>query len=100
MIRQRFRDFETDAGGSAGEHHGSSGVQGRRHRPAVLSQDVAQGGETDQAGDEKLGRLEVRVVPYLGVYFQRIKKKEANFQRFLQRLSLKAFGISGIKGKW
>jgi len=36
----------------------------------------------------------------LGVYFQRIKKKEANFQRFLQRLSLKAFGISGIKGKW
>lgn len=36
----------------------------------------------------------------LGVYFQRIKKKEANFQRFLQRLSLKAFGISGIKGRW
>ena len=36
----------------------------------------------------------------LGVYFQRIKNKEANFQRFLQRLSLKAFGISGIKGRW
>ena len=36
----------------------------------------------------------------LGVYFQRIKKQEANFQRFLQRLSLKAFGISGIKGRW
>jgi CheY-like chemotaxis protein len=36
----------------------------------------------------------------LGVYFQRIKKGESNFQRFLQRLSLKAFGISGIKGRW
>ena len=36
----------------------------------------------------------------LGVYFQRIKKGEANFQRFIQRLSLKAFGISGIKGRW
>ena len=36
----------------------------------------------------------------LGVYFQRIRKGESNFQRFLQRLSLKAFGISGIKGRW
>jgi DNA-binding response OmpR family regulator len=36
----------------------------------------------------------------LGIYFQRIKRQEANFQRFLQRLSLKAFGISGIKGRW
>jgi DNA-binding response OmpR family regulator len=36
----------------------------------------------------------------LGVYFQRMKKGEPNFQRFLQRLSLKAFGISGIMGKW
>jgi DNA-binding response OmpR family regulator len=36
----------------------------------------------------------------LGVYFQRIKKREANFRRFIQRLSLKAFGISGIKGRW
>jgi DNA-binding response OmpR family regulator len=36
----------------------------------------------------------------LGVQFQRIKKGEANFQRFIQRLSLKAFGISGIQGKW
>ena len=36
----------------------------------------------------------------LGVYFQRFKKQEANFQRFVQRLSLKAFGISGIKGRW
>ena len=36
----------------------------------------------------------------LGVYFQRIKSGESNFQRFIQRLSLKAFGISGIKGQW
>jgi DNA-binding response OmpR family regulator len=36
----------------------------------------------------------------LGVYFQEITKGESNFQRFIQRLSLKAFGISGIKGKW
>ncbi len=36
----------------------------------------------------------------IGVYFQQIKKGESNFQRFIQRLSLKAFGISGIKGKW
>lgn len=36
----------------------------------------------------------------LGIYFQRIKRQEANFQRVLQRLSLKAFGISGIKGRW
>jgi DNA-binding response OmpR family regulator len=36
----------------------------------------------------------------IGVYFQRIKKGEPNFQRFIQRLGLKAFGISGIKGRW
>jgi DNA-binding response OmpR family regulator len=36
----------------------------------------------------------------LGVYFQRIKEGESNFQRCIQRLSLKAFGISGIKGRW
>ena len=36
----------------------------------------------------------------LGVYFQRIKKGESNFHRFIQRLSLKAFGVSGIKGRW
>ncbi len=36
----------------------------------------------------------------IGVSFQRIKKGEANFNRFIQRLSLKAFGISGIKGRW
>ena len=36
----------------------------------------------------------------IGVSFQRIKKGESNFNRFIQRLSLKAFGISGIKGRW
>jgi DNA-binding response OmpR family regulator len=36
----------------------------------------------------------------IGVGFRRIKKNKANFLRFLQKLSLKAFGISGIKGKW
>jgi hypothetical protein len=48
--------------------------------------------------------VDVRVIfrnqGLLGVYFQRIKKGESNFQRFIQRLSLKAFGISGIKGRW
>jgi len=36
----------------------------------------------------------------IGVNFQRIKKGESNFTRLIQRLSLKAFGISGIKGRW
>jgi DNA-binding response OmpR family regulator len=36
----------------------------------------------------------------IGVCFQGIKTGESNFHRFIQRLSLKAFGISGIKGKW
>jgi hypothetical protein len=36
----------------------------------------------------------------IGVGFRRIKKGKANFLRFIQKLSLKAFGISGIKGKW
>lgn len=36
----------------------------------------------------------------IGVNFQRIKKGESNFNRLIQRLSLKAFGISGIKGRW
>jgi DNA-binding response OmpR family regulator len=48
--------------------------------------------------------VEVRVMfrnqGLIGVYFQRIKRGESNFQRFIQRLSLKAFGISGIKGRW
>jgi DNA-binding response OmpR family regulator len=36
----------------------------------------------------------------IGVGFRRIKKGKANFLRFIQKLSLKAFDISGIKGKW
>jgi DNA-binding response OmpR family regulator len=36
----------------------------------------------------------------IGIGFRRIKKGKANFLRILQKLSLKAFGISGIKGKW
>ncbi len=36
----------------------------------------------------------------IGIGFRRIKKGKANFLRFIQKLSLKAFGISGIKGKW
>ncbi|UCF95790.1 MAG: response regulator [Spirochaetaceae bacterium] len=36
----------------------------------------------------------------LGVHFKRIRRGQSNFHRFIQRLSLKAFGISGIKGKW
>lgn len=54
--------------------------------------------------DKEVFPVSVRVIyrkqGLLGVYFQRIKKGESNFQRFIQRLSLKAFGISGIKGKW
>jgi DNA-binding response OmpR family regulator len=36
----------------------------------------------------------------IGIGFQRITRGKANFLRFIQKLSLKAFGISGIKGKW
>lgn len=36
----------------------------------------------------------------IGVGFRRIRKGKANFLRIIQKLSLKAFGISGIKGKW
>ena len=36
----------------------------------------------------------------LGIGFQKIRKGKANFTRFIQKLSLKAFGISGIMGKW
>ena len=35
----------------------------------------------------------------LGVKFQLIKERQSNFNRFIQRLSLKDFGISGIEGK-
>ena len=36
----------------------------------------------------------------VGLAFEQIKRERPNFQRFLQRLSLKAFGISGLKGRW
>jgi DNA-binding response OmpR family regulator len=36
----------------------------------------------------------------IGINFLRIKKGQSNLNRFVQRLSLRAFGISGIKGKW
>jgi DNA-binding response OmpR family regulator len=45
-------------------------------------------------------RVIFRKLGLIGVNFQSIKQGEANFKRFIQRLSLKAFGISGIKGKW
>ena len=36
----------------------------------------------------------------IGVRFQRFRDGHANFVRLIHRLSLKAFGISGIKGRW
>ena len=36
----------------------------------------------------------------IGVNFRSIRRGRSNFMRFLQKLSLRAFGISGIKGKW
>jgi DNA-binding response OmpR family regulator len=36
----------------------------------------------------------------IGLVFEDIRSREANFRRLLQRLCLKAFGISGLKGKW
>jgi DNA-binding response OmpR family regulator len=36
----------------------------------------------------------------VGVKFRSIKKNESSFTRFIQILSLKAFGISGLRGKW
>jgi DNA-binding response OmpR family regulator len=45
-------------------------------------------------------RVIFRKLGLIGVNFRSIKQGEANFKRFIQRLSLKAFGISGIKGKW
>jgi len=47
-----------------------------------------------------LAQVVFRQQGLVGVGFRRIKKGRANFQRFIQKLSLKAFGISGIKGKW
>ena len=67
--------------------------------------------QTDTVIEDALLRLDKEQFPVavrvmfrkqglIGVYFQRIKKGEPNFQRFIQRLGLKAFGISGIKGRW
>lgn len=36
----------------------------------------------------------------IGLIFAAITEREANFRRIIQRLSLKAFGISGIEGRW
>jgi CheY-like chemotaxis protein len=36
----------------------------------------------------------------VGIIFKKIKAEMPNFMRFIQRLSLKAFGISGLKGRW
>jgi len=36
----------------------------------------------------------------IGVGFLKIRRGKANYMRFIQKLSLKAFSISGIKGKW
>ena len=48
--------------------------------------------------------MSVRVVfrsrGLIGIRFQRIAEGQANFKRLIHKLSLKAFGISGIKGRW
>ena len=48
--------------------------------------------------------MSVRVVfrrgGLIGIRFQRITEGQANFKRLIHKLSLKAFGISGIKGRW
>jgi DNA-binding response OmpR family regulator len=36
----------------------------------------------------------------IGIVFTSIQSREANFRRILHRLALRAFGISGIEGKW
>ena len=36
----------------------------------------------------------------IGLVFRSIEAREANFRRILHRLALRAFGISGIEGKW
>jgi hypothetical protein len=46
------------------------------------------------------GQVVFRKQGLIGIGFQRIRKGKANFLRFIQKLSLRAFGISGIKGKW
>jgi len=45
-------------------------------------------------------RVAFRKQAMVGILFDQIKAEKPNFVRFLQRLSLKAFGISGLKGRW
>ncbi|MBN1837335.1 MAG: PilZ domain-containing protein [Spirochaetales bacterium] len=46
------------------------------------------------------GRVVFRKGGLLGLVFDRFETGEANFRRFLQRLALKAFGVSGLSGRW
>jgi hypothetical protein len=54
--------------------------------------------------EEEEFRINVQVMfrkqGLIGVKFHEFRDGEANFMRIIQKLSLKAFGISGIKGKW
>jgi DNA-binding response OmpR family regulator len=45
-------------------------------------------------------RVAFRDREMVGIIFDQIKAEKPNFMRFIQRLSLKAFGISGLKGRW
>jgi DNA-binding response OmpR family regulator len=36
----------------------------------------------------------------VGIVFEQFKAEKSNFMRFIQRLSLKAFGIAGLRGRW
>ena len=46
------------------------------------------------------GRVVFRKGGLIGLVFESIATGESNFRRFVQRLALKAFGISGITGRW
>jgi DNA-binding response OmpR family regulator len=46
------------------------------------------------------GRIVFRKGGLIGLTFDEILTGEPNFRRFMQRLALKAFGISGINGRW
>jgi len=46
------------------------------------------------------GQVAFRNQGLIGVAFREIRSGQANFLRLIQRLSLKAFGISGIRGRW
>jgi CheY-like chemotaxis protein len=45
-------------------------------------------------------RIVFRKGGLIGLVIEKIIEREANFRRIIQRLALKAFGISGIEGKW